>query len=41
MSVRKLVVPIIALVVFLLLWEALVWFNDWPNLPINGTGACF
>jgi NitT/TauT family transport system permease protein len=31
MSVRKLVVPIIALVVFLLLWEALVWFNDWPN----------
>ena len=23
--------PLIALVVFCLLWEALVWVNDWPN----------
>lgn len=31
MSLRKLFVPLIALIVFLLLWEALVWVNEWPN----------
>ena len=31
MTLRKLLVPIVALVVFLLAWEALVWVNDWPN----------
>jgi len=31
MSLRKLLVPLFALVVFLLGWEALVWVNDWPN----------
>ncbi|MBB5723277.1 NitT/TauT family transport system permease protein [Loktanella ponticola] len=27
----KIAVPILAIVVFLGLWEALVWVNDWPN----------
>ena len=30
-SLRKIIVPLIAMVVFLLLWEALVWVNNWPN----------
>lgn len=30
-SLRKIAVPLIAVVVFLLLWELLVWANDWPN----------
>lgn len=29
--VRKLAVPLIAIIVFLGVWEALVWINDWPN----------
>jgi NitT/TauT family transport system permease protein len=28
---RKIAVPLIAMVVFLLLWELIVWANDWPN----------
>jgi len=28
---RKIAVPIVAMVVFLALWEALVWANGWPN----------
>ena len=28
---RKLAVPLIAILVFLGVWEALVWINDWPN----------
>ncbi len=28
---RKVAVPAIAMVVFLLFWEALVWVNNWPN----------
>ena len=28
---RKIAVPLIAVVVFLALWEALVWVNGWPN----------
>ena len=28
---RKIAVPIIACIVFLLLWELLVWANGWPN----------
>lgn len=28
---RKAVVPIAAIVIFLLLWEGLVWVNDWPK----------
>jgi NitT/TauT family transport system permease protein len=28
---RKIAVPLIAVVVFLALWEALVWINGWPN----------
>ncbi|MFQ6550215.1 ABC transporter permease [Aestuariibius sp. 2305UL40-4] len=31
MTLRKVTVPLIAILVFLLLWEALVWLNDWPN----------
>lgn len=31
MSIRKLLVPLVAFGVFLFLWEALVWVNDWPN----------
>jgi NitT/TauT family transport system permease protein len=29
--VRKFAVPIIAILIFLGVWEALVWVNDWPN----------
>ena len=29
--VRKFAVPCIAILVFLGVWEALVWVNDWPN----------
>ncbi len=28
---RKIGVPIVAMIVFLCLWELLVWANDWPN----------
>ncbi|MEM1074586.1 MAG: ABC transporter permease [Pseudomonadota bacterium] len=28
---RKLAVPLIAIIVFLVLWELLVWINGWPN----------
>ncbi|NIY73612.1 ABC transporter permease [Marivivens donghaensis] len=28
---RKILTPLIAIVVFLLLWEFIVWVNDWPN----------
>jgi len=31
MSLQKIGVPILAIIVFLLLWEALVWVNGWPN----------
>lgn len=30
-TLRKLVVPVIAMVIFLILWELLVWANSWPN----------
>ena len=28
---RQVVVPIFAMIIFLLFWEGLVWVNDWPN----------
>ena len=28
---RQVAVPIFAIILFLLFWEALVWVNDWPN----------
>ncbi len=28
---RKILVPLFAMAIFLLLWEGLVWVNDWPN----------
>lgn len=28
---RKIAVPLIAMVVFLILWELIVWLNGWPN----------
>jgi len=28
---RAVLAPVIAVLVFLALWEALVWINDWPN----------
>jgi NitT/TauT family transport system permease protein len=31
MTWSRIATPIIAMVVFLLFWEALVWVNDWPN----------
>ncbi|WP_084862203.1 ABC transporter permease [Salibaculum halophilum] len=30
-SLRKVVVPTLAIVIFLALWEALVWIMGWPN----------
>ena len=29
--VRKIAVPCVAVILFLIFWEALVWVNDWPN----------
>ncbi len=31
MSMQKVAVPLIAILIFLIFWEALVWVNDWPN----------
>ncbi|MEL6203660.1 MAG: ABC transporter permease subunit, partial [Pseudomonadota bacterium] len=31
MSLQKIAVPTLAIIIFLFLWEALVWINDWPN----------
>lgn len=31
MSIRKVLIPLIAIILFLLGWELLVWANDWPN----------
>jgi len=28
---QKIAVPVIAIVIFLVFWEVLVWINDWPN----------
>ena len=28
---RRIAVPVITIILFLLFWEWLVWFNDWPN----------
>ena len=28
---QKIAVPLIAILIFLIFWEALVWVNDWPN----------
>ena len=28
---RQIYVPLLAMIIFLLFWEALVWVNDWPN----------
>ena len=28
---RRIAVPILTIILFLLFWEWLVWFNDWPN----------
>ncbi len=31
MTLRKVLVPLAAVIAFLLAWEWLVWVNDWPN----------
>ncbi len=31
MNVRQALVPLMAIAVFLVFWEWLVWINDWPN----------
>lgn len=31
MSLRRVLIPVCAIIVFLLLWELLVWVNQWPN----------
>lgn len=31
MSLRKVLIPTLAIVIFLMLWEALVWVNGWPD----------
>ena len=28
---RKILIPLIAIITFIALWEALVWFKGWPN----------
>ena len=29
--IRQVVVPLVSIVIFLILWELLVWWRDWPN----------
>lgn len=31
MSARKIAIPLVAIVLFLMFWEFLVWFNGWPR----------
>jgi len=31
MKFKQIAIPVLAIVMFLLAWEALVWVNDWPN----------
>ena len=31
MTVRKVLVPIVAILIFLVFWELLVWVNQWPD----------
>jgi len=31
MSIRKVAIPVVAIIVFMVLWELLVWVNQWPN----------
>ena len=31
MTLRKVLIPLLAIIIFLIFWEALVWFNNWPN----------
>ncbi|MCH2095182.1 MAG: ABC transporter permease [Rhodobacteraceae bacterium] len=31
MKFQKILVPLVAMVIFLILWELLVWANGWPN----------
>lgn len=31
MSIRRVLIPVFAILVFLVLWELLVWVNQWPN----------
>ncbi len=31
MKLRQLAAPLLAVIVFLVFWEGLVWVNDWPN----------
>ncbi len=31
MTFRQVAIPLIAIAVFLMFWEWLVWVNDWPN----------
>lgn len=31
MSIRKVMVPLSAILIFLIAWELLVWVNQWPN----------
>jgi NitT/TauT family transport system permease protein len=28
---RRIGVPVLAILLFLALWEAIVWLNNWPN----------
>jgi len=28
---RQYLIPSLAMIIFLIFWEALVWVNDWPN----------
>jgi len=31
MSLRRVLIPVFAILIFLVLWELLVWVNQWPN----------
>lgn len=40
-TLRKIFVPIAAMVLFLLLWELLVWVNGWPNYKMASPSDLF
>ena len=38
---RKILIPLIAIIIFLGLWEALVWFKGWPNYKMASPSDLF
>lgn len=41
MNLNKIFVPVAAMVIFLVFWEALVWINGWPNYKMASPSDLF